>query len=303
MMPDFSSVKVLVVGDAILDEYVYGKVDRISPEAPVPVLTQSHNEFRLGGAANVASNCAALGSSVTLFSFCGNDSDASMIEKMCDDRGVSPIFAKNDRRHTSRKTRFVSENHQMLRVDKESSCSISVGDFNENMLLSIIKDVDVVIVSDYNKGSVTIEILDWLRENHDSIVVDPKPIHCDLYHGVKLITPNKKEAAKMMGVLEEDLDDHCIETLGFKFNSNVLVTLGEEGMKYCELHKSPIHFPAVAQEVFDVTGAGDTVISIVSLAIAKGMEIKVACELANRAAAQVVAKFGTATINPSTLEF
>jgi len=303
MLPKFTDLKVLVVGDAILDEYVYGKVERISPEAPVPVLAQDRNELKLGGAANVAANCAALGASTTLFSITGIDKAATTLEQMCEQKKIHPWFVKSEKIYTPRKTRFVAGNHQMLRVDKESKEVLNEKELKLLKLIPKVEEADVVIVSDYNKGCISEKIMDWLKSYHSRIVVDPKPVNSDLYQGVSLVTPNKKEAAEILGILPDVLDDQHIEFLGFKLGSNVLVTLGEDGMKFCECGSRPVSFPAVAQEVFDVTGAGDTVIAVVSLAIASGMEMKVACELANKAAAQVVAKFGTATVNPSTLEF
>lgn len=301
MLEKFRNLKVFVVGDAILDEYVYGKVERISPEAPVPILHQSKNELRLGGAANVAANCVALGASTTLFSIAGDDQDAALLEQMCEDREIYPWLLKSKSRHTPRKTRFVANNHQMLRVDKETKEGWE-DDIRLRELLPRVESADVVIVSDYNKGCVTKGLMDWLRSYHSCIIVDPKPVHVGLYEKVKLVTPNKAEAAQMLGVEKDAMDDHGIESLVFKLGANVLVTLGEEGMKYCASGEKPIHFPAITQEVCDVTGAGDTVVSVISLAIGAGIEIKEACKLANKAAAQVVAKFGTATVDLGSLD-
>jgi len=303
MLPKFSGLKVLVVGDVILDEYIYGNVERISPEAPVPVLVQNKDELRLGGAANVAANCAALGALTTLFSITGIDKEAEILEEMCEENNIHPLFLKRPEQHTPRKTRFVAGNHQMLRVDKESKVKMKEEELKLLKFLPSVEQADVVIVSDYNKGCISKKLMDWLKGYHSCIVVDPKPVNAALYGGVKLVTPNKKEAAEILGIPTDALNDKYIEFLSFKLGSNVLVTLGEDGMKYCDSGSHPVSFPAVAQEVFDVTGAGDTVISVVGLAIASGMEMKVACELANKAAAQVVAKFGTATVNPETLEF
>ena len=302
MLEKFKDVKVLVVGDVILDEYVYGKVERISPEAPVPILAQYKNEFRLGGAANVAANCASLGATTTLMSFVGADSAATIIQKMCEEKSVSTFFPGAKGRHTPRKIRYVSNGQQILRVDKESKGDIGEVAIDESKLIDLLKKYDVVIVSDYNKGCVNKVLMDFLKENHKLIVVDPKPVNADLYHGVKLVTPNRKEAAQILGVEVDAINNHSMEFLAFKLASDVLVTMGEDGMIYCPIDGDQISFPAVAQEIFDVTGAGDTVVAVVSLAIAVGMEMEEACRLANKAAAQVVAKFGTATVDMESLE-
>lgn len=309
---DFSKVKVLVVGDVILDEYVYGKVERISPEAPVPILRKDNSEVRLGGAANVAANCVALGAETKLFSIIGKDEDAELLKELCKEKNIYNLFCENEEINTPRKTRFVSDGQQILRVDKESKGKFLKEIPKIKSFLCHLDEVDVVIVSDYNKGCVNAMLMDFLKENYKTIVVDPKPANLEFYSGVSLVTPNRKEAIEMIGESVEDLRDEHIESLAILLKSPVLVTLGEDGIKYCDYFlKSSFaldstnengpskikRFSAVAQEVFDVTGAGDTVLAVVGLGMATNMDINSICKLVNKAAAQVVVKFGTATVD------
>jgi rfaE bifunctional protein kinase chain/domain len=310
MIEAFDGKEVLVIGDVILDEYIFGDVERISPEAPVPVLRQTKRELRLGGAANVAANCASLGASSYLFSIVGIDDEAEEIEELCKKFNINTCLRENINKQTPLKTRFVCNRQQILRVDKEGPSSDNDKVWKKNCkkyiypeLLGCIKQVDLVIVSDYNKGCINSELMRLLKNNSKFVVVDPKPENIEMYKGVNLVTPNKKEAIDILGIKKTSLNKNDLIRLSSIFESDVLVTLGEEGMIYYTKGKEPIYFPAVAQEVYDVTGAGDTVISIVGLGISLGMDIKEVCELSNKAAAQVIEKFGTTIVEKGRLQW
>jgi len=299
-MKCFKDIRVLVVGDVILDHYVEGNVSRISPEAPVPILVESNVQYRLGGAANVAANAAALGAQVTLVGCVGVDDDAERLEDECKRLYIKTVFLSN-LKHTTRKTRFVAGHQQILRVDREAPIDdLEASIERVEKLNHIGSDFDIIIVSDYAKGVVCPKTMEHLKKSGVPIVVDPKPINAHMYEGVELVTPNLKEAREIVPFAHNYTHDQLASRVRLRVGADTLLTLGPDGMLLaCENHLEHIH--AVAQDVYDVTGAGDTVVAVVSVALASGRSKSTACHLANRAAALVITKLGTATISMADL--
>ena len=297
--------RVLVIGDVMLDTYLIGDAQRISPEAPVPVVKVEEEKHLLGGAGNVARNIASLGGVVTLIALCGQDADGELLKNMLESSGVRPHLVSCPGRPTTIKIRVLARNQQMIRLDKEDSSPIS-SDIREAIrkkLIELVPDFDVVIVSDYGKGIVDIHLLEDIRAASTKgdllkILVDPKPQNKDCYHGAYLLTPNTKEtseAARMpVGTREEILAAGrvLLQELEAK---HVLTTLGADGMALFENREKVWHVATSARQVFDVTGAGDTVIATTALALAAGFSLPSACVLANYAAGIVVGKVGAAT--------
>ena len=292
-------LRILVVGDLILDRYVYGKVERISPEAPVPVVEVEGEEFRLGGAGNVANNLASLGVDTFVTGVIGNDRGGDRILSMLKEKGIKPLVGI-DKRPTTEKIRVVSRSQQLLRIDREERSGV------EGRPLKVIReaimetDCDGIIVSDYAKGVVTEEVIECVREKGVFFAVDPRPVNRRLYRGADLITPNEKELREMT----DPLSGESVEALGLKFKRDMnlktlVVTRGPKGMTlFTETTK---HFPARAREVYDVTGAGDTVVASLVAFYLAGADWETACELANLCAGIVVGEFGTAAVRPEDI--
>jgi len=302
---------VLVVGDVILDEYLDGDALRISPEAPVPVLRFSGQRAVLGGAANTAANVASLGGRATLVGMVGEDAAGAQVRRLCVEAGVEflPIA---DGRGTTRKTRVISRQQQLLRIDYEDARPID--EACQRRLLEIVQqhvgDADIVVVSDYAKGLLTGATMTGVRrmahEGGRVVVVDPRPGHAAFYPGCDYLTPNWKEALGLLGVEEADPTPDAVLAVGARlrarFGAGVLVTLGARGMAlFPKGEAPPITTRAEAREVFDVSGAGDTVVAAFALAVAGGCDPADAVWLANRAAAVVVGKRGTAVVTPAEL--
>lgn len=304
---NFKEKKILVIGDIILDRYIFGKVMRISPEAPVPVVEVYEEQYRLGGAANVANNIIALGGKVYLCGIIGKGSAGRIVRDLLTERGIQQDFIFDDIRRTTVKTRIIGGNQQIVRFDIEDRKRLE-GKAKETFL-SIIKNglnnFDAVIVSDYKKGVVSEELFRILvshkKKNNSFVAVDPKVGHFRLYKQVSLITPNIAEASH--GAEIEIKDEKTLIKAGFNLLKklacdSVLITRGEEGMSLFEKQNSDInvtHLPTVAKKVFDVTGAGDTVIATITLAHVAGASLVDAAKIANVAAGIVVGKIGTAT--------
>ncbi len=285
--------KIAVIGDLMLDEFVYGSVNRLNPEAPVPVLNIKNREYRLGGAANVAANIHSLGGDCLLLGRVGRD---QRIEGLLDQIGIKHCLIVDENLSTAIKTRFVANNQQLLRVDAEKV--MPLGPSHTDQILRSIQDYDIFLIADYGKGVITQELMDSLRETGKMILVDPKDLTQDLFRGVFLIKPNLLEAQKWVSV---ELDSGgAIERGGSSlqktFASKVLLTRGKEGISLFQSGREPLHFPSQAREVYDVSGAGDTVIATVGLCLASGIELEEAIVLANRAAGIVVGKLGTAVV-------
>jgi D-beta-D-heptose 7-phosphate kinase/D-beta-D-heptose 1-phosphate adenosyltransferase len=300
-----------VVGDVMLDRFVWGKVSRISPEAPVPVVTIQREDHHLGGAANVARNLASLGATPLLVGVVGDDEAGGALKRALRERGLSEdaVLADPSRR-TTVKTRIIAGSQQVVRADWESTEDLSPE--VESKSLSLLEDVvrrsKALVLSDYSKGALTPNVIERAiaaaRARGVPVLVDPKVHRYRLYRGVTLVTPNLNEAARFTGI--EVRSDGDLEVAAEKIRETldcdaVLVTRGEQGMSLYERGKPALHIATAAREVFDVTGAGDTVIATAALALACGESLSWAAELANRAAGIVVGKLGTASVTPEEL--
>ncbi len=304
----FEKLTLLVLGDSFVDEYLIGDCSRISPEAPVPILRVDAAKTRrvLGGAANTAANIAALGGRPVLFSLSGSDAMGQVLESLCANSGVT-LESFQDGRPTLVKTRLVGERQQLLRLDYEETRDID-SSVEEKILAAFrkhLKKADVVVLSDYAKGFLTKALTGGLiREAHaagKAIVLDPRPQHAARYGECDYITPNWKESLGLLG-RPGDLEPSAAnvrevgEALRQKLHSNVLLTLGPQGIAFFEKEGGEFfQMPTAAREVYDVSGAGDTVVAAFALACAAGLPHRAAVELANRAAGIVVGKLGTAT--------
>ncbi len=288
---NYKKLKLAVVGDIILDRYVFGYVERISPEAPVPVVEVKEENFRLGGAANVADNLASLGVSVSLIGVLGQDYGMHIIKGLLKERGIEDLTVKDPNRPTTEKSRIIALSQQLLRIDREERKTISEQSLRE--ILEILeKPFDAIIVSDYAKGVVCESLMNRIREKKVFFSIDPRPVNMKLYVGANLMTPNEKEAFHMVN--ESD-----IERVGFSLKKHLnlealAITLGPRGIAF--FGDDVKYFPARARQVYDVTGAGDTVVAILTATYLAGYSWDVACELANVCAGIVVGKLGTATV-------
>ena len=306
LIENFKNIKIAVIGDLMLDEYIMGKVDRISPEAPVPVVKVTEEKFVLGGAANVINNLAALGANVYCGGLVGKDKNAEKLINSFPKNVDCNLILKVENRPTIVKKRVIAGHQQLLRLDWEEEFYINEDE--ENIIIknlkNHIKELNAVILSDYNKGlltkSLSQKIINLCRENNVIVTVDPKPKNISNFVGASSITPNKKEAyAAVEANLSENIDI-VGEKLKEKYNlDTVLVTRSEEGMSLYD--KEIYNIPTYAKEVYDVTGAGDTVISVFTLAKAAGATWKEAAKIANAAGGIVVGKIGTSTVSEKEL--
>jgi len=312
------TARVLVLGDVMLDQFIWGGVSRISPEAPVPVVDFSRESFMPGGAANVARNLAALETPVELFGAIGRDDAADKLRKLLSEHGIGCTgLVVSANRHTSIKTRIVAHQQQVVRVDRETRGSLDTAT-TKRLLAQVKRQIakaDAVIIGDYGKGVVTQPLLDQIKslchQNGVWLSLDPKPVHHLKLDGLSLITPNRKEAFELADLPDETknpdpLQDKNLVQVAEKLLRELrpallLITLGELGMLLCQRGQKPFHIPTVAQEVFDVSGAGDTVIASFTLAIAAGASPVEAALLSNYAAGIVVGKVGTAVTTPAEL--
>ena len=305
ILENFKDKKILVIGDIMLDKYIWGDVSRISPEAPVQVVNVMKETYEAGGAANVANNVSALTGKAFMAGIAGNDEAKNILLGELSKKGINTegIFLDKNK-PTTQKVRIIGKSQQLLRVDyeKKEHAHKDIEDKMISFLNKIIRIVDVVVVSDYAKGVITPAICNKLihmaEEHSKAIIVDPKPKHKDLYANVTLITPNNAEASEMTGI--EDGDEAVLE-MGAQLlkylNANVLVTRGEKGMSLFEKDGNATHIPAKAKEVYSIIGAGDTVVATIALAIASGADLKEAATLANIAAGIKVGKIGTASVS------
>jgi rfaE bifunctional protein kinase chain/domain len=305
----FDDVSILVVGDVMLDHFVVGRVNRISPEAPVPVVEHDRDDYRAGGAANVAHNGRALGAAVHLVGVTGADEAGDRLRHVLSGHGISAEgLVRDPARCTTRKLRIVTDrNQQVARVDYETDEEVA-GQVEAELRAHISRltaSVRVVVVSDYLKGTVTGDLVAHTvaacRDRGIPLLVDPKIPHLDYYRGATLVTPNHHEAEVATHLRVRNNDDAARAARVFRDRAacvDVLITRGEHGMTLLE-GSVTTHFPSVAREVSDVTGAGDTVIATLALALAAGASMGEAAEIANHAAGVVVAKFGAATVSPA----
>ena len=306
----FDQAKVLVIGDLILDEFIWGRVTRISPEAPVPVVTFDHEMHRMGGSANVAHNIAALGGQATLVAVTGQDDGAATLAQACRESGIAPSLVGDGSRPTTTKVRIVTErNQQVARVDYEIDSEI--GDEVEQRVIAEIhkhaERASAIVLSDYLKGCITRKVVEAAVAAAAAagvpVLVDPKIPHVDYYGGTSIVTPNHHEAeiAANMRVRSEDEARAAARLFRDRARCGaVLMTRGDQGM-WLLGEGVEGHLPATAREVADVTGAGDTVIATLALALAVGASLAEAARLANDAAGIAVGKFGPATISAAEL--
>ncbi len=313
-----TKTQVLVVGDVMLDQFIWGSVARISPEAPVPVVDFERESFMPGGAANVARNLTALNVPTEIFGAVGHDDAAHRLEKLLIEQkiGCSGLVA-NPARHTSVKTRIVAHKQQVVRIDRETRDGLDAK-LTSHLLAGLkakLPRVAAIIVGDYGKGVVTQPLLNEIktlcRVRGIWLSFDPKPVHNLNLSGLSLITPNRKEAFELANLPDETrhanpLADKNLMLVAERLLNELrpavlLITLGEQGMLLCQRGQKPFHIPTVAQEVFDVSGAGDTVIATFTLAVAAGASPLEAAILSNHAAGIVVGKVGTATTSPEEL--
>jgi D-beta-D-heptose 7-phosphate kinase/D-beta-D-heptose 1-phosphate adenosyltransferase len=302
---------VAVIGDLMLDRYIWGQVERISPEAPVPVVTVESTNVRMGGAANVAWNLASLGITVPLVAVVGTDPSARKIRSIIAESGIeTALLVKDRKRVTTEKIRIIAHNQQVVRADFEATAE--VGGRPLGRLLDAIdravRRADLVVVSDYGKGVVCAPVMDRVRSIADEkgipILVDPKEGHFELYHGCFAITPNTKEAGEFYNTRirsDEELEMVGRSLLRDLEATAVLITRGEGGMTLFGEGRVMRHFSTMASDVYDVTGAGDTVISILGAALVAGAAIEEAIELANAAAGIVIREVGTAAVGADEL--
>lgn len=314
----FARTRVLVVGDVMLDHFLWGDVSRISPEAPVPVVDYRRESFMPGGAGNVARNLAEMGAQTELLGVVGNDPAATRLKSILKQQDIDASgLTRDGDRQTSRKIRVVAHQQQVVRVDRETRGEITSR--TEKRLLAKLDarlpDADAVIVCDYGKGVVTQSLLDGVRERCHArgvwLSLDPKPVHHLDLSRLSLITPNRKEFFALADLPDETRHANPLKDKNLMLAAKqlmtslqpalMLVTLSELGMLLCRRDGKPFHIPTVAQEVFDVSGAGDTVIASFTLAVASGASPVAAAVISNHAAGVVVGKVGTATVTPTEL--
>lgn len=309
----FASAKVAVLGDIMLDRYFWGEVERISPEAPVPVVHVNRRSRRLGGAANVASNLAALGATAEVISVRGDDRQGREVVRMLERRAISPRGLVTEAgRETTEKIRIIARHQQVVRADFETDDAVS-GEVRALIYArasALAESFDALVISDYGKGVVVEEELrdvvrTW-RAHNKPVLVDPHIPHFNWYRGVTVITPNAREAHQAAGIDFKKGNDPAavaFDVIERMELDALLVTRGEDGMSlyYGGRGRRQEHIPTVAKEVFDVTGAGDTVISVLAAALASGADMMEGVILANQAAGEVIKEVGTSTLSAQEL--
>ena len=307
----FGKQRVLVLGDIMLDHYIWGKVERISAEAPVPVLEVQKEEFRLGGAANAALNVKSLGGKAILLGVTGRDSAAQDLKRLMECKGLATDGLIDDPdRKTTLKTRIVATNQQIVRIDRETQ--IDLGNEARTALLDSLRRLlpgcQALIIEDYNKGVLTREVISGALELAKSlgipVAVDPKHRNFRQYRGVDIFKPNFRELQDILDMEFESEDEFLAAASQLRSEmqiKNLIVTRGSLGMYVFDGGKQARHLPTAAREVFDVSGAGDTVISALTLAYVSGADIHLAAKVANHAAGVACGKVGTASVNPDEL--
>ncbi len=314
LLEKISSLRLLVVGDVMLDHYIHGDATRISPEAPVPVVNVVRDRYVAGGAANVALNVCALGAKSVLCGLCGDDEAGRRLRSILQDRGIeyATEFCRNELA-TIIKSRVVVRNQQLCRIDRElppERYALTSGAAREKLFAEIEK-VDALIISDYAKGAIDLELLTQIVAQAERrrllVALDPKPRRRLPFKNIGLITPNKNEAIELADMQNEisqgefPAEEICARIWEKHKPRDLVITLGADGMLLSREGKILRHIPTFAREVFDVSGAGDTVIAALTLALAAGAELDTAAHFANTAAGIVVGKFGTATASPEEI--
>lgn len=292
--------RVLVVGDAMIDRYWYGAVDRISPEAPVPVVRITREEERVGGAANVAANVAALGAKASLLTVVGDDEASHKLEALVAKTGIAPFFGRDPQSQTTVKLRVIGRQQQLIRLDFENAPKREVLASQTATFLSLLPNHDAVLFSDYGKGGLdhVHDMIEHARAAGKAVLIDPKGADYSRYRNATVITPNRAELQHVIGSWHDDneLRMKAQELRQQLSLEAILLTRSEEGMTLFDA-QGDLHINAQAREVFDVTGAGDTVIATMAALLAAGLTLRQAMPLANRAGGIVVGKFGTATLS------
>jgi len=316
----FKKKTILVVGDIMLDRHIVGSVSRISPEAPVPVVLEQQHTQTVGGAANVGNNLSTLGARVLQTGIVGDDPEGEILRQRLKKKGVdiSGIFSDKDY-HTVTKTRVIAQHQQVVRIDRERvGVALNISRI-KTFIAHHVGDVDAVIISDYGKGLITSDLIHVIcsqaKKNKVKVLVDPKVEHFNYYRGVTSITPNRREAENAIRNLKirhdagrklnirsdtlntnEEINRAGQELLKYLELESLLITLGEHGMRLFEKNKKPCSIPTHAKDIYDVTGAGDAVISVFTLALVAGATKKQAAQLANIAAGIVVGKLGAVAV-------
>ena len=299
-LEQLAKARVLVVGDAMLDRYWYGAVDRISPEAPVPVVRVTRTEERVGGAANVASNIVALGAQASLLTVVGDDEASHQLEKLVANAGIMPYFGRDAKLKTTVKLRVIGRQQQLIRLDFENTPENEVLASQSSTFEKLCPTHDAVLFSDYGKGCLThiSTMIDYAKAAGKVVLVDPKGSDYRRYKNASIITPNRAELEQVIGTWTTETE---LQTKAHQLRTSLnlqalLLTRSEAGMTLFDA-QGQLHVPAVAREVFDVTGAGDTVIATLAALTAAGMSLRDAVPIANQAGGIVVGKFGTATVS------
>ncbi|MCB0278178.1 MAG: D-glycero-beta-D-manno-heptose-7-phosphate kinase [Calditrichaeota bacterium] len=311
LLDQMKSKHIAVIGDLMLDEYLIGRVERISPEAPVPVVNVKKETLRLGGAANVCLNLSSLGLKVTAFGVTGDDSSANDLRHLLNESGISDAgLIDTNQRITTKKTRIIGENQQIVRIDRENTKDISHSEVQKliEKLRSVINSLDAIILQDYNKGVITAdlikEVIEFGKQNDKPVFVDPKFNNFFAYQEVTLFKPNLRESSIALNRDLNSMDDFrqaCVDLKKQLKADHVLVTLSADGMLLLDSSNEFFHVPTKAVEVADVSGAGDTVISTLAAAYISGADMKESVILANDAAGIVVTELGIVPILPSQL--
>lgn len=310
LFKSFNKKKIAVIGDIMLDRYIFGHVSRISPEYPVPVVDVSHETLRLGGAANVAVNIHAMGADTVLLGVAGSDDNARTLTELMLSHGLSPDHIFHDRqRPTTCKTRILSQNHHIARVDYESRNDVTEAaeNFVVKHLNESIGSLDAIIIQDYNKGLLTPGLIGKIIASASSktvpVFVDPKLKSFFSYSGCTVFKPNHSEIASSLGITlnntDEEIEHACVQLMKKMQCRHLVVTRSEKGLTIYNDHFT--HIPASSLEVADVSGAGDTVIGILALGYAAGLDIERSAELANLAAGTVCQEVGAAPVNSEKL--
>jgi rfaE bifunctional protein kinase chain/domain len=311
LLKRIAGLRILVIGDVMLDHYIWGDATRISPEAPVPVIDIARDSWTAGGAANVAVNIAGLGARCTVFGFIGGDADGERLRSILREKGVSAVASPGDGT-TIVKTRVMVQHQQLCRLDRESPTASYAADPGQaaKLLAREIRECDAVILSDYAKGllsdGLVSQVTKAARAEKKFIALDPKPKNQLSFSGLDLITPNKREALQLAGIEPAQGASFPAARVCARLNElyntrNIVVTLGEDGMLLSSSGKVITTIPTAAREIFDVSGAVDTALAALVLALTSGAALEEAAHFANAAAGVVVAKLGTATVSPEEL--
>lgn len=308
IVENFKDKNILVVGDIVLDRYIFGEVKRISPEAPIPIIEVKKENLILGAAANTANNITSLGANPILVGTLGKDLFGKITKRLLKKSKIETKYLLEiSTKHTFLKERIVAQNQQLLRIDREDTSYIN--SHQENQILSTIQDqikkIDALALCDYAKGTLTKNliknIIDLSNKHKKTVIVDPRLKHTEFYKNATIVKPNQKEALEMANLKEHDSLIQAGKILVKNLNSNIIITRGQDGMSLFSKDSKILHIPTFARQVYDVSGAGDTTTAALTLALSCGASLKDAMIVSNHAAGVVVRKFGTATVSKKEL--